>query len=37
MDKVKKSKEQAELQPEYQAILDKFKMELLQVQAKNQA
>jgi hypothetical protein len=35
MDKVKQSKEQAELQPEYQAMFDRFKAELLQMQAKN--
>jgi site-specific recombinase XerD len=37
MDKVKQAKEQGELQPEYQVIFDRFKAELLQMQAKNQA
>jgi hypothetical protein len=35
-NKVKQAKEQAELQPEYQALLDKFKAELYQIQAKSQ-
>jgi len=33
IDAVKQAKEQAELQPEYQAILDKFKAELVALQA----
>ncbi|MGB7789465.1 tyrosine-type recombinase/integrase [Methanoregula sp.] len=37
INKVNQSKEQAELQPEFQAILDRVKGELLQMQAKNQA
>jgi len=34
-NKVSQSKEQAELQPEYQALLNKFKDELMQMQVKN--
>lgn len=34
MNKVNQAKEQVELQPEYQALLDKFKTELLQMQKK---
>jgi len=37
INKVNQSKEQAELQPEFQTILDRVKGELLQMQAKNQA